>query len=158
MTVRLPPLRERVQEIPFLFMNLLAKGLSGRPRPLVDSALVERLCLYDWPFNVRELDLMTRQLIALHGDEKKLVRAMLPSRLLEPGKPATTPVATPVSPALDLETLLAVLRSHGGNVTRAAAALGISRQKAYRLMEGAPRDAVGGDDSGPVPADKMPSA
>jgi transcriptional regulator of acetoin/glycerol metabolism len=157
-TVHLPPLRERVQEIPFLFMNLLSKGLVGRTRPVVDSALIERLCLYDWPFNVRELDLVTRQLVALHGDEKKLLRAMLPSRLLEPGTRAPTPVATPVTPALDLETLLAVLRNHGGNVTRAAAALGISRQKAYRLMEGAPRDALAPDDSGPLPAGKMPSA
>ena len=72
-------------------MSLLAKGLAGRPRPTVDSAFIERLCLYDWPFNVRELDLVTRQLIALHGDEKKLVRAMLPSRLLEPETRAANP-------------------------------------------------------------------
>jgi transcriptional regulator of acetoin/glycerol metabolism len=162
-TFRLPPLRERVQSIPFLFMSLLAKGLGGRPRPTVDSALIERLCLYDWPFNVRELDLVTRQVLALHGDQKKLVRTMLPSRMLEPGAtPVPAVAAIPsVAPPVDLETLLVVLRSHGGNVSRAAAALGISRQKAYRLMESGSRPE--GPDDGPGPGAlpstaKMPSA
>jgi transcriptional regulator of aromatic amino acid metabolism len=162
-TIRLPPLRERVQEIPFLFMSLLAKGLAGRPRPTVDSALIERLCLYDWPFNVRELDLVTRQILALHGDQKKLVRTMLPSRMLAP---ATTsgraiPAIPNVPPPIDLETLLVVLRSHGGNISRAAVALGISRQKAYRLMESAarPEGSDDGETSGPLsPVGKMPSA
>jgi transcriptional regulator with PAS, ATPase and Fis domain len=157
-TVRVPPLRERVQEIPFLFMSLLAKGLSGRSRPLVDSALIERLCLYDWPFNVRELDLVTRQIIALHGDQKKLVRAMLPSRMLQsPSTSASAAPPIPGSTAPDIETLLSVLRKHDGNISRAAAELGISRQKAYRLMEAAPRPGVPDDGIDPTsPIAKVP--
>jgi transcriptional regulator of acetoin/glycerol metabolism len=145
-TVHLPALRQRVQEIPFLFMSLLAKGLAARPRPVVDSALIERLCLYDWPFNVRELDLVTRQVIALHGHEKKLVRSMLPSRMLEAPSTSVPALATVAVPSPDIETLLAVLRKHDGNISRASAELGISRQKAYRLMEAAPRP--GGPDEG----------
>jgi transcriptional regulator of aromatic amino acid metabolism len=159
-TVHLPPLRERVQEIPFLFMSLLGKGTAGRPRPIVDSALVERLCLYDWPFNVRELDLVTRQLIALHGDQKTLLRTMLPRRMLEPAATAIAARALSpnVSPTPDLETLLSVLREHDGNVSRAAAALGISRQKAYRLMEAAPRPDAACDEPEPTaPGRRTPS-
>jgi transcriptional regulator of acetoin/glycerol metabolism len=158
-TVPLPPLRERVQEIPFLFMNLLTKGLAGRPRPSVDSALIERLCLYDWPFNVRELDLVTRQVVALHGDQKKLLRTMLPSRFLEPAATAVPVVSAPSSPTPDLETLLGVLRKHDGNISRAAAQLGISRQKAYRLMEGAPRPGAPGEGADATsPMAKVPLA
>jgi transcriptional regulator of acetoin/glycerol metabolism len=146
-TVGLPPLRARVQEIPFLFMNLLTKGLGGRPRPVVDSALIERLCLYDWPFNVRELDLVARQIVALHGDAKKLVKTMLPGRMLESrSSSAIAPIAANApSPTPDVETLLAVMRKHNGNISRAAAELGISRQKAYRLMESAPQSGVPND-------------
>jgi transcriptional regulator of acetoin/glycerol metabolism len=127
----------------------------------VDSALIERLCLYDWPFNVRELDLVTRQVIALHGDEKKLVRAMLPSRML--GAPSTSAPAVPhvaaAAAAPDIETLLAVLRKHDGNISRASAELGIRRQKAYRLMEAAPRPGAPDDGADPTsPMAKVPMA
>jgi transcriptional regulator with AAA-type ATPase domain len=149
LTVHLPPLRARVEEIPFLFMTMLAQSASGGRVPEIDAALIERLCLYDWPFNVRELQLLAKQLMALHGGEALIGRSMLPSRLLEHDRPRS-PVATPAAGTvvnagalragepLDSDGFIAVLRSHGGNVARAAAALGISRQRAYRLMGAAP--------------------
>jgi transcriptional regulator with PAS, ATPase and Fis domain len=138
--VRVPPLRERTEEVPFLFMNLLRKGFTGGRVPAVDAALIERLCLYDWPFNVRELDLVTRQLVALHGGETTLGRSMLPSRFRESERAAAPVSLAPqrAAEAPDVDTFIAVLRTNGGNVARAAAALGISRQKAYRIMEAAP--------------------
>ena len=68
MTIRLPPLRERKQEIAYLFSHLLHSH-SGGQSPEVDPRLVEQLCLYDWPFNVRELDFLVRRLLVLHGHE-----------------------------------------------------------------------------------------
>jgi DNA-binding NtrC family response regulator len=157
-TAELPALRRRVEEIPFLFLNLLRKASGGKPLPEVDSALIERLCLYDWPFNVRELDLVTRQVFALHGDEKKLTRSMLPGRIVAPREAPLTealPVVVP-APPVDLDTWLDVLRQHDGNVSRAAAALGISRQKAYRLMEAGRAGVAEMTDN--LPIDKIPSA
>src|SRR5205814_1599199 len=55
--VTLPPLRERREEIPFLFRAFLAAAAPGAP-PEVSPRLLERLCLHDWPFNVRELALL----------------------------------------------------------------------------------------------------
>src|SRR6478609_4123782 len=76
LTVRLPPLRERRAEIPYLFARL----------PSVDVRVVERLCLYDWPFNVRELGLLVRRLLVLHGTEPMLKLQHLPERFqVEPG-------------------------------------------------------------------------
>jgi transcriptional regulator of acetoin/glycerol metabolism len=48
---------------------------------------------------------------------------------VEPEQPSQAPLE------LDLERLLAALRATGGNVTRAAARLGVTRQRAYRLLE-----------------------
>lgn len=142
-TVRLPPLRERRAEIPYLFSRLVLDHAGGRP-PAIDARLVERLCLYDWPFNVRELTLLVKKLLVLHGAEPALRVTHLPERMqpAPEGAPArAAPSAAPDPKAgaeVDAAALLAALRASGGNVARAAAALGISRQRAYRLMQGQP--------------------
>ncbi len=156
LTITLPPLRERKEEIPYLFSHLLHLHSGGRP-PEVDARLVERLCLYDWPFNVRELDLLVRRLLVLHGHETLLRRSFLPEQLLDrPPPPVTPSTESPAPPSPDarqparntpeahrarrdreLAQLTQALRAHHGSVARAAAAVGISRQRAYRLMEAA---------------------
>jgi len=156
LTVCLPPLRERKQEVPYLLQHLLHEHSDGTP-PKVEPRLVEQLLLYDWPFNVRELDLLVRRLLVLHGGEGSLRRSHLPDHMLRglgsglartktpvavvPGQtPAvgTPTFATPERPRdrreRELAELRAALRDHGGNVARAAAAAGLSRQRAYRLM------------------------
>jgi two-component system response regulator FlrC len=143
MTVILPPLRERREEVPFLFLRLLSEHAGGSAPP-VEARLVERLCLYDWPFNVRELDLLARRLLALYGHESLLRRAHLPDDLapVKPSAPSLPSAAGERTLAprerdrRDLEALLVALRKHNGNVARASAAIQITRQRAYRLMEG----------------------
>jgi len=143
-SVRLPPLRERRAEIPYLFSRFITEHSGGRP-PAVEAKLVEQLCLYDWPFNVRELALLTKKLLVLHGSEACLKTQHLPERFLEAAstdagsaKPADAATGAPVEGTVDLAALLAALRGAGGNVTRAAAALGIPRQRAYRMLHGTP--------------------
>jgi transcriptional regulator with PAS, ATPase and Fis domain len=163
LTIRLPPLRERKQEIAFLFLHLLRLHAGGRPSD-VEPRLVEQLCLHDWPFNVRELDLLARRLLVLHGHEEVLRRSHLPEEILnrpETGAPVPAPVAAVGSGAIsaapntpeshrarrerELSLLTEALRTHKGSVARAAAAVGISRQRAYRLMEAGGISGVGDD-------------
>jgi DNA-binding NtrC family response regulator len=157
MTVRLPPLRDRREDVAPLFSQLLRSLAGAGPVPAVDAELIERLCLYDWPFNVRELVQLVRRLLVLRASETTLRAEHLPDRIsehvtaarAEPGRgdrPAATvpaPAANPARPrtgrrpaeAPDVPALVAALRAAGGNVTRAAALLGITRQRAYRLMD-----------------------
>jgi transcriptional regulator with PAS, ATPase and Fis domain len=146
LTVALPSLRERRAEIPYLFTRLLVTGSGSRP-PEVEARLVERLCLYDWPFNVRELALLVKRLLVLHGSQGQLKVKHLPPRLrAEPTAAATTKAhaEAPNNDAEleleppDLTRLLEALRASSGNVARAAQTLGISRQRAYRMMQGRP--------------------
>ncbi len=144
-TVRLPPLRQRKEDVPRLFSHMLREWTKGRA-PAVECDLVERLCVHDWPFNVRELVQLIRQLLVLHPGESLLRAEHLPARI---GTPAAEPsVATPAGKGgpraelaraggelVELPALLAALRASGGNVARAAAMLGVTRQRAYRLME-----------------------
>ena len=147
LTVRLPPLRARREDVLPLFSRLLEEIGQGRA-PSMESDFAERLCMHDWPFNVRELVLLAKRLLTLHGSEVTLRAQHLPERIgrrarrahrrrrararrpLPPRAPGA--VADPV----ELPALVVALRASGGNVARAAAMLGISRQRAYRLMEG----------------------
>jgi transcriptional regulator with AAA-type ATPase domain len=141
-TITLPPLRERREDIAPLFLRLLHVFGGGPPRP-VDPKLVESLLLYDWPLNVRELVLLARRMLAIYGAEPAFKRSMLPGRMGGPVPGALAPLSANVAraPTADdaaFEQFLLALRSARGNVSRAAAALGISRARAYRLLEARP--------------------
>ncbi len=147
-TVRLPPLRRRREDVLPLFSSLLTRLGQGQA-PAVECDFVERLCLHDWPFNVRELVFLVRRLLTLHARESTLRAEHLPERIGViggAGNAAAGTVPSAVKPTaggvdaagepIDLPALIGALRTSGGNVARAAAMLGISRQRAYRLMEG----------------------
>jgi DNA-binding NtrC family response regulator len=144
-TVLLPPLRERREDVLPLFSHALGL-LSEGHAPAVAADFAERLCLYDWPFNVRELVLLARRLLVLRGDSSTLRAEHLPEPMLAgSGKPVgSSPTAAPKSSKgaepVELPALLSALRASGGNVAQASAMLGITRQRAYRLMEGASVD------------------
>jgi len=138
-TLHLPPLRERRADIPLLFSHFLRELRPGN-MPRLEPEFVERLVLHDWPFNVREVLQLARRLAVLQGAESVLRAQHLPREMsLEAeSKPAAAaaPTDPPLAPkAIDLASLLAALRATGGNVTRAAAQLGVTRQRAYRFLE-----------------------
>jgi two-component system nitrogen regulation response regulator GlnG len=68
--IRLPPLRERSEDIPELVRHFLAlTGAEGLPSKLVDGPALDRLKAYRWPGNVRELENLIRRLAALYSQE-----------------------------------------------------------------------------------------
>jgi len=150
LTVEIPALRARVEEVPFLFAKLVEQHRAPAAPPRIDPRLMERLCAHDWPFNVRELALLVRRLLALHPHAAVLDHGVLSERLRpqeifegSPGPEVRAAVEGPGqgdedvsdSPDPDPGTVLAALRAERGNVKRTAATLGIGRSRLYRLME-----------------------
>jgi two-component system, NtrC family, nitrogen regulation response regulator GlnG len=68
--IRLPPLRERLGDVPDLVRHFLTQAeKEGLPKKTVDQAGLERMKRHDWPGNIRELENMVRRLAALHPDD-----------------------------------------------------------------------------------------
>jgi DNA-binding NtrC family response regulator len=137
--LKIPPLAARRADVARLFSQFLKQQSGGRP-PAVEARLIEALCLHDWPENVRELELLTRRLLAVHGHEPSLRRQHLPTELAalnEDSGANRRPSAPPQGRREhDLARLKTELENNGGNVKAAAEALGVSRQRVYRLLDG----------------------
>jgi transcriptional regulator with AAA-type ATPase domain len=137
LTVKIPPLRGRREDIVPLFEHFLSQH-GGTHAPKIEGRLVEQLLLYDWPLNVRELLLLVRRLLAVYGGEPALRRSHLPDRMRTTGdaRPSAAPPSRrPADDQEHLDILVSALRAHAGNLARAAEAVGISRSRAYRLLE-----------------------
>ncbi len=68
--LRLPPLRERTEDIPDLLRHFFALAVKeGLPQKNIDHAALDRLKRYRWPGNIRELENLTRRLAALYPQE-----------------------------------------------------------------------------------------
>ena len=118
-------------------MNRYAVGLS----PYVDPRMLERAAFMTGQERAGVCDLPTRRLLALHGHEPLLRRSFLPDGATIDKVPASEVEPPPpkigtggIRDQHDRLLLAEALRRHDGNVTRAAAAAGISRARAYRLM------------------------
>jgi transcriptional regulator with PAS, ATPase and Fis domain len=147
LTVVLPPLRERKEDIVSLFQEFLRQHANG-PTPKLEAKLIEALCLYDWPLNVRELLLLTRRLLGVHGREPTLKRSHLPERIIatradvvekqSSAEISQRPLRRRTDDDTEFEAFINALRANGGSVSRAAEAMGLSRARAYRLLAAHP--------------------
>ena len=139
--LQVPPLRERCEEIPLLAARFLARYAAERgaePPTLTESSL-RVLLRHTWPGNVRELENEMRRLAA-SGDATVEAAQLSPSvRGKGNGPGAASLRAEPLSMAgvvsvAEREAILQALGRAGGNRSRAALVLGITRKALYRRM------------------------
>jgi two-component system nitrogen regulation response regulator GlnG len=91
--IRLPPLRERVEDIPLLARHFLEKAReSGLPAKLLDQGAVDALKAHRWPGNVRELENVIRRLAALYSQET-ITEEVIQNELVEASYPAEAEVS-----------------------------------------------------------------
>ena len=139
-TVRVPPLRERKQDIKLLVHHFLAKHAERlkRPVPRVAGDTLEALEVYAFPGNVRELSHIVERAMLL-AREGAITTADLPKEIGPTnGKPAggMSGLADdwPTLATLDRRYIDRVLARTGGNKTRAAEVLGIDRRTLNRMF------------------------
>jgi two-component system repressor protein LuxO len=137
--LRLPPLRERGEDVILLAEAFLARAAKEEGRRFVRLAPDAKAALlaHSWPGNVRELENAIRSAVVL-ADGEELTAEMLPAAVRAGPRPArqveSAPPTEPIRPLAEVEreAIERALRATGGNVPRAAAALGISPSTLYR--------------------------
>jgi len=132
-TIHLPPLRERREDIPLLAQHFLAKFSREMNRPFreIDPEALDLMVRYGWPGNVRELaNAVERALVV--GSPPAVRAGDLPVRLSENGGGGA---ADESLAAMEKAHVARVLTRHSGNVTRAAATLGIDRVTLYNKIK-----------------------
>ena len=133
--IRLPPLRERREDIPLLIDQFVANASArtGRTVSIAPEA-VTALTSYRWPGNVRELENTIERLVVF--SRGRIEVADLPDTV-NAAPPLEERLFTdlPTLDELERRYLLHVLSAVGGNRSRAAEALGIDRRTLYRMAE-----------------------
>jgi DNA-binding NtrC family response regulator len=133
--IRLPPLRDRREDIPLLVQQFL-RGASARAgrRIAISQAALDAMVRYAWPGNVRELENTVERLVVFSRGTIDVND--LPHQIVEaPGFEARLFADLPTLDQLEQRYLSHVLKTVGGNRSRAAHALGIDRRTLYRMME-----------------------
>jgi len=128
--IRVPPLRDRVEDIPLIALHYAALYARkyNRPEPRFDAEALERLRRYPWPGNVRELRHAIERLVIM-GDPGALQ--------FDGATPAAAAGSQPTTlnlEALEKQAIQKAIAQHQGNLSKAAQSLGLGRTTLYRKM------------------------
>ena len=143
--IRLPPLRERKEDIPLLAMHFLERHARTYHRDLTgfEPDALHALTLYAWPGNVRELENAVERSAAAASAQQIAYRDLPPEVQARPeGKlPMEMLANMPYKEAVETarervshDSLVAVMREFNGNVTRAAERAAMERESLHRLL------------------------
>jgi len=135
LTVRIPPLRERIEDLPALVGYLLHE--MGAPESVVTDEVMQLLKAYPWPGNIRELkNILERALLLTpRGATLRMAHfSILENNRVSGSLPPADPAPRTVQ---DLEKahILSVLDQVGGDIDKAAKSLNLSRATVYRRLK-----------------------
>jgi DNA-binding NtrC family response regulator len=140
--IHVPPLRERVDDIPELVRRFAARARSSQPQVAITDAAMRWLAGTDWPGNAAELAEVVERAAALADHEAVGIDDVVAVRARRPESVAALMAAAAerrLSLAeIEINYIRRVLAQTGNNATRAAQILGIDRRTLYRKLAGAP--------------------
>jgi len=152
--IRLPPLRDRREDIPLLASRFLARSSQGSGKRIdgIDADALDALVRFHWPGNVRELQNEIERAVALATNGQSIDRAHLWAAVGGGAEKIAPPDSTEALPSMDdlaaqsqplakaradfeARYIASVLARTGGKVTQAARLLGISRVALHKRIK-----------------------
>ena len=136
--VHLPPLRERIEDLPFLVEHFVQRTNAEHGRRIAASMMraLTALAAYWWPGNIRELKHAIEHAV-IFSESTRLASATCPRRLkrqLRPDSSFTVHLGSSMKDVVD-ELICRTVTYAGGNKVRAAKILGVSRRTIYSRLE-----------------------
>lgn len=169
--LRVPPLRERVEDIPPIARHLLSRfcDSAGLPKKTIGNDVLQALCTYRWPGNVRQLQNAMERAAAFTGNAPEIHLSDLPEEIRSGSPSGITPILSPeylreneatipdeglhfdvIVSNVERELLFQSLEKAGGNKMRAAKLLNMKRttfiEKLKRLQINTESDSVTDDE------------
>ncbi|HET7318733.1 MAG TPA: sigma-54 dependent transcriptional regulator [Nitrospirota bacterium] len=139
--IHLPPLRDRLEDVPLLAKHFVQAHAPKRKDILIKCISGEAMSIlleHSYPGNVRELENIIERAISF-ANTSEILPSDLPENLrLSPVRPAARASALRLKDTLskmEREAIVSALFEHNGNISRAAAALGIFRQQLQRKIK-----------------------
>ena len=137
-TLKVPPLRQRREDIPLLaehFLRLFCERNSKEVKGFTPQAM-DRMIRYGWPGNIRELMNTIESAVVLSGSEylTEDILPFIPEPLPEPATPADFPTDLPLG-EVERSTILKTLEISGGNKSEASRKLGITRATLHKKLK-----------------------
>lgn len=138
--IRVPPLRERSEDLPYLLNHLMTSWAAnyGRPRLPITRRILEACAGYPWPGNVRELENFVKRYLVLGDQEMALGELHSAATLAETKKAAAIPIdAPPANNGCDLKSLVRDLKQDAERaaIVHALEQVGGNRQDAANLLQ-----------------------
>jgi DNA-binding NtrC family response regulator len=131
LTIHLPPLRERMDDLPTLVTYLM--HTLGSSRAVVSEGIMDMLCNYSWPGNIRELKNVLERALLLTPHGAPLRQAHFANLKVSRHSPPQ-PIRGTVQ-EVEESHIRTVLEQMGGNIEKAAKSLNISRATLYRRLK-----------------------
>ena len=130
--VLLPPLRERISDIPLLAAHYIRtySNKYNKPEIQLSSSDINKLQNYNWPGNIRELQHSLERAVIVAENGKIDMQNMLMGRSLESEPKAELNISK-----LEEQAIKQAIHSYHGNLTQVAKVLGLGRTTLYRKME-----------------------
>ncbi|MBD3184308.1 response regulator [Candidatus Poribacteria bacterium] len=141
----LPPLRERIEDIPLLAEKFLSRASekSNKSINFISKDALQILMSYDWPGNVRELENMINRAVLLENSEVLQVSSLpheirsIQKQIFISDEEEEEPVIEkiPTLEEMEKQAILRALKATGDNIRQAAKILGINRATVYRKLD-----------------------
>lgn len=136
-TINIPPLQERMDDLPLLarhFVNKLSSKLGKKNISIADS-FIEKIRAYNWPGNIRELENAIERAINLVEDKEVLTADFLYFDNSPPARIEEKVTEIKSLKEIEKDTIVCALNLYKGNILKVSAKLGIGRNTLYRKIK-----------------------